>query len=503
MPVRQRRSFFHNWISYTGSVIAVLAFIAFVFLLLFHTLGGAIHAPYAGLVIFIFVPAFLILGLLLIAIGMLFEWSRWKRNKPPSIARYPELDLNNPQHRRALFVVGVVGLVLVFLSVYGSYRAFKYTESVTFCGTLCHRVMQPEYVSHKDSAHAHVRCVECHVGPGVQWFVRSKIEGLIQVYEVATHTYPRPIPFPIIQLRPARAICEQCHWPAKFFGAQEMRTVHFLPDKQNTRWAISLLLKVGGGGPWNPEARGIHWHVGRNTRIDYVATDQQLQNIPWVRHVDLKTGQTVVYTASSAPSAKEIAASEIHTMDCMDCHDRPTHIFLSPRDLLNRAMAAGYIDPTLPDVKSIGVSLLAKRYDSTSVALKAIASGIESHYTKNYPEVAQKRNTEISAAITWLQTIYQQNFFPYMTVRWDTYDDNIGHLDSLGCYRCHDGLHESPDGRVIGRSCTKCHIIIQQGQPGKMSFSTKPEGLSFQHPVDIGGLWQTMNCSECHTGTAP
>jgi hypothetical protein len=503
VPTTSRRSFRHNWISYVGAVTAILAFAAFVFLLIFHALGGAVHAPYAGLVIFILIPAFLIFGLLLIPVGMLFEWWRWKRHKAPSIPEYPELDLNNPRHRRAVLIFGTVSLVLVFLSVYGSYQALQYTESVAFCGTLCHRVMQPEYVSHKYSAHARVRCVDCHVGPGAGAFFRSKMQGVVQVYDVATHSYPRPIPFPIINLRPARAICEQCHWPEKFFGAQEIKTVHFLPDKQNTRWVISLLLKVGGGGPWNPGARGIHWHVGRYTRIEFIATEEQLQTIPWVRYVDLRTGKATVYTASGAPPADQIPASKIHTMDCMDCHDRPTHIFRSPSDLVNRAMAAGYIDPALPGVKNVGATLLAENYGSTQVALKAIAHGMNSYYTKNYPEVARERSAQLSAAVSWLQAAYRENFFPYMKVRWDTYADNIGHLNSLGCYRCHDGLHKSPDGHVIGKNCTKCHTIIQQGTPGKMSFSTEPEGLAFQHPESIGGLWQTMNCSDCHTGVAP
>ncbi len=493
MPAAHR-SFFHNWISYAGLAVAALAFIAFVFLFLFHTFGGAVHAPYAGLVIFILVPAFLIFGLLVALAGMLVEWVRWKRNKPPSIPAFPVLDLNNRQHRRALLALGTGALILVFLSVYGSYRAFQYTESVAFCGTLCHRVMQPEYVSHADSAHARVRCVECHVGPGAQWFFRTKVEGVVQLYLVLTNTYPRPIPFPIVKLRPARAICEQCHWPAKFFGGRELRTVHFLPDAQNTRWEIALLLKVGGGGQWNPGGRGIHWHVGPETRIDYAATSKQLQNIPWVKYTDLKTGRTVVYTVPGAPSANKISTLEVHTLDCIGCHDRPTHIFRSPSDLLNRAMAAGYVDPALPNVKSAAVALLAKTYSSTDAALKAITDGMKSHYPQN---------AEALKAASSLQALYRENFFPYMKVRWDTYADNIGHLNSPGCYRCHDGLHRSSGGRVIANDCTKCHTITQQGTPGKMSYSTQAEGLPFRHPVNVGGLWQTMACDQCHSGTTP
>jgi hypothetical protein len=490
---------YRNWVSYAGVVIAVLAFVVFGFLLIFQALGAGIRAPYAGLVIFILVPAVLLAGLLLIPVGMFFEWWRWKRNKPPSMGLYPKLDLNDPGDRKAVLYVATATLVLVFCSVYGSYRAYEYTESVSFCGTLCHREMQPEYVTHNDSPHARVRCVECHVGPGAEWFVRSKEEGIRQIYEVVTNSVPRPIPAPIERLRPARAICEQCHWPAVFVGDKEVPRIHFLPDKQNTRWTIALLLKVGGSSPWNPQSLGIHWHVASNIRVEYIATDKARQNIPWVRRIDLKTGRTTTFATSGAPSQEEMARSQIRTMDCMDCHDRPTHIFRSPSNLLNRAMAAGYIAPSLPDVKSVGVSVLAKKYDSREAAFQQISSGMQSHY----PDLARARKPVFSAAVSRLQQVYQDNFFPYMKVRWDTYFDNIGHMDSLGCYRCHDGLHKSSSGEVVGKECTKCHTIIREGTPEKMSYSSEPQGLPFQHPVSISGLWQVMSCNQCHTGAVP
>jgi hypothetical protein len=503
MPTTTRPRFSHNWVSYAGMAIAALAFVSFVFLLLFHALGGAIHAPYAGLVIFILVPSFLILGLLLIPVGMFFEWRRWKRNKPPSIGEYPQLDLNDPQHRKMLLAFATVALIFVFLSVYGSYRAYRYTESVSFCGMLCHRVMQPEYVSHEESAHARVRCVDCHVGPGAAYFFSTKVQGVIQIYDVVTHTYPQPIPAPISALRPAREICEQCHWPAKFFGGQERAIVHFLPDKQNTAWTIALLLKVGGAGVYRPEARGIHWHVGPHTRLEYLAIDRQRQNIPWVRYTDLSTGNSTVYRAPDAPPDSKIDPSDVRIMDCMDCHDRPTHIFRSPNDLMNRLMIAGYVDPGLPDAKQTGVTLLAKKYKAKEEALAAIAGGWSAYYRTKYPDLARERQESISHSAAMIQTAYRQNFFPYMKVRWDTYLDNIGHLNSLGCYRCHDGEHKSPDGRVVGKDCRQCHAIVRQGTAEKMEYASGPEGLAFQHPTDIQGLWRMMNCSQCHSGALP
>jgi len=494
------KSFYHNWISYAGTALAVLAFICFVFLLIFQALSGGLHAPYGALVIYIVTPAFLILGLLLIPCGMVLEWWRWKRHKPPSIGSYPTIDLNLPRDRRILGFVSIVTLILIFLSVFGSYETYQFTESEAFCGALCHTVMQPQYVSHEVSPHARVLCVDCHVGPGAVGFVNSKLQGTLQLYEILTHTVPHPIPSPINALRPERYACEHCHWPAKFLDAEELKAVHYLPDKQNTRWDVTLLLKVGGPGPWNPNAKGIHWHIGPHVRIEYIATDQQLQNIPWVRYTDLATGKSLVYSTPDAPSPEKIKP---RTMDCMDCHDRPTHIFNSPSFLMNSAMATGYVDPTLPKVKRVGVHLLAGKYDSQKAAEKAIMTGLDSYYRKNYPQIANEKAAAIARAATKLQVIYHENFFPSMKVRWDTYADNIGHLNSPGCYRCHDGLHKTSSGKVIGKDCTECHIIIQQGTPEKLAYSTEPGGLPFQHPGKIGEVWQTMNCDTCHSGTIP
>lgn len=494
---------FRNWISYAGAALAILAFISFIFLLVFHALGGGINAPYGGLVIFIFVPAFLVLGLLLIPIGMFFEWLRWKRHKPPSIGAFPIFNMNISHTRNVVGMFGMVTLVIVFFSVYGSYESYQDTESVAFCGTVCHSTMQPEFVSHTISDHARVRCVDCHIGPGAQGFVQSKLQGLVQLRDIVTRSVPKPIPLPLRVLRPVRASCEGCHWPAKFYGPQELRTVHYLPDKENTEWDITLLLNVGGGGPWNPEAKGIHWHVGPYTRIEYFATDQQLQNIPWVRYVNLKTGKEMVFTTESSSLTKAIDSSEVHTMDCVDCHDRPTHVYNTPSFLMNIAISAGYVDPGLPDVKSEGVKLLAAEYDSQNAGAEAIANGIESYYQKNYPQIAKNKAAAIAEAARQLQLVYRQNFFPYMKVRWDTYPDNIGHLDSSGCFRCHDGLHKAADGEVIPNDCTECHTISAQGTRGKMEYSAEPEGLKFKHPEDIAGVWQTLPCNQCHTGTAP
>jgi hypothetical protein len=71
--------------------------------------------------------------------------------------------------------------------------------------------MEPEYTAYQFSPHAKVGCVQCHIGSGADWFVRSKISGSYQLYAVAFKKYPTPIPTPIGNLRPAQETCEQCH----------------------------------------------------------------------------------------------------------------------------------------------------------------------------------------------------------------------------------------------------------------------------------------------------
>jgi hypothetical protein len=87
-----------------------------------------------------------------------------------------------------------------------------------------------------------------------------------------------------------------------------------------------------------------------------------------------------------------------------------------------------------------------------------------------------------------------------MKVRWDTHPDNLGHLNSRGCDRCHDGRHKTSEGVAITTRCNSCHLILSQGPEGKTENSRTPQGLEFRHPVDIGEALKEMLCNECHNG---
>ena len=191
-----------------------------------------------------------------------------------------------PRQRNAFLLVAVVTFVFLMFTALGSYRTYEFTESVQFCGQTCHAVMKPEYTAYQNSSHARVACVQCHIGPGATWFVKSKLSGSYQVYATLFHKYPRPIPTPVQNLRPAQETCEQCHWPQKFYGAVEKVRTHFMSDEKNSPWTVEMLLKVGGGDPTHGPVGGIHWHMNVANKVEYIATDEARQIIPWVRITD-------------------------------------------------------------------------------------------------------------------------------------------------------------------------------------------------------------------------
>ncbi len=488
-----------NPLSLIGLVLVTLSLANIVFLLLIAVFGPE-DKPYLGIFAFMIFPAILIVGLILVPIGMLLRRRRWRRMAPEEIAPYPKIDLNQPAQRRAFaYAIGFL-LLMVVVSAMLSYRAYQFTDSVTFCGAVCHAPMKPEYTAYQDSPHARVPCVGCHVGPGATWYVRSKLSGTYQVYAVFRDIYPRPITTPISDLRPVQQACEQCHWPEKFYGAQLKVFSHFLYDKDNTLKEVPLLIKTGGGSPHFGSTTGIHWHMNIAYKIWYIAKDPQSRVIPWVRVRDTEGRVTEYSLKGSALTPAEISSTPKRTMDCVSCHDRPAHKFLPPDAAVDRVLAAGRLDRSLPFIKRQAVTALTKPYASNEAATEAIATTLDAFYRSNYPEVYGTKKAGIEAAIAEVQKIYDQNFFPYMKVDWRTHPDNIGHLFYAGCFRCHDGKHVSPDGRVIRNDCdTTCHTFLDGRQDKRLNVEAERTG--FAHPVDLKAI-SGMLCSTCHTGGA-
>jgi nitrate/TMAO reductase-like tetraheme cytochrome c subunit len=493
----KRASLATNLISEIGATIAVIALINLIFLIIADA-TGAHPSPYLGILAYMVVPAFLSSGIILFAVGMLIERRRRRRQMPDKITAYPRIDMNDTRVRR-LFILSAVGLLLfVCASILGSYRAYQFTDSDEFCGTLCHTVMHPEYTAYKASPHARVGCVGCHVGAGATWYMKSKLSGSYQVYAAVFHKYPRPIPSPVANLRPAQQTCEQCHWPEKFFGAQLKVFSHFGYDEKNTPREVRMLIKTGGGSPTGGLTAGIHWHMNIANKITYIATDPHRQKIAWVRMED-RDGHATEYNAQDAPlTPQQIAGREKRRMDCVDCHNRPTHIYLAPDRAVDRAMLSNAIDRSLPFIKQQAVGVLAREYASTPQALQSIARDIPAFYAAKYPDLLKSHKGSIDRIVVQLQSIFQATRFPEMRVDWRTHPDNIGHFYSSGCFRCHDNQHLSKDGKVISKDCDICHNVLSEAQEGVPMLQTPKN--AFQHPVDLGDL-MNFSCSDCHTGS--
>jgi hypothetical protein len=483
--IRKLAPYFRNWLSLAGLVVLIGSL--FAFLLLFAIDFFAVHTnPYLGILTYVVAPGFAFLGAFLIVLGVLVDRRHTRRASPAALPHVLHIDLSRRRDRRVLggFIVGAI--LFLLLTAIGSNRTYHYTESVQFCGQACHEPMKPEYTAYLNSPHARVGCVDCHVGSSASAYVKAKFNGVHQLICVFTGDYERPIKTPIKNLRPARETCEQCHWPEKFSGNLDRTYTHFLADETNTPFSVRLILKVGGGSLQKGVVEGIHWHVSPQNKVEYIATDEKRQVIPWVRFTDPQ-GKVTEYRTTDFKD--DPAKHTIRTMDCLDCHNRPAHRFRSPNEAVDAAMAAGQIDPALPWVKSNAVAVLIQNYATEPDAMEKISSALRTQYA-SAPQLASLVNE--------VQQIYRANFFPEMKADWRAYPENISHKDSAGCFRCHDGLHKAADGktRISANDCNSCHTILAQGS-GEQLAKLNPKGHSFFH---IDAINEDFSCNDCHTG---
>lgn len=493
---RTEPSLLRNWVSLCGFVLIIIALAYTLFALLVMLLGVEPN-PYFGVLVYVLFPTIALLGLILVPIGAVLERRRRRKLAPDEIPTYPRIDLNLRSARQGLFALAGLSGFFLILTMVATYKAYQFTDSVTFCGQLCHTPMKPEFMAYRNSPHARVPCVGCHVGPGATWYVRSKFSGLYQVYAVMSATYPKPITTPIRALRPVREGCEGCHWPEKFYGAQFKVFTHFASDEKNTPTQIEMLIDTGGGDVEYGRAAGIHWHMAISNKVWFVATDKQQQIIPWVK-METEDGRVTEYFAKGdALDPQKIAAMPKQLVDCVTCHSRPSHTFRPPDKAVDDALAAAEMDSSLPFLKQQAVKLVAASYPSSEAAVQGIATGLDGFYHANYATVYVQKQTQIKQAISTVQSIYLNNIFPAMKADWRTHPDNIGHLYYPGCFRCHDGLHVSPDGRVLSNGCDTCHSFVsnQLAPPKAGAKRTEP----FKHPVDFSALAGTP-CTDCHSG---
>lgn len=493
---------YRNAVSYFGGLV-VVGTGALILLSMLAELSIKKPGPYIGIIAYMILPGIMGSGGLLVLWGMRREAVRRKKTGEAKALPYPTVDLNDDVQRKRFGYGVIIGSLLLVLLAWAGYNGFIFTESVSFCGTTCHTVMEPEHTAYINSPHARVSCVECHVGEGAGWYVKSKLSGVRQVVAVTLGTYETPIPTPIANLRPARETCEHCHWPQKFYGARMMQIPHFRYDEKNSPEQISLMLKVGGGDSIRGSA-GIHWHMVINNKVTFAATDRQLQEIPWVK-VEHADGRVVEYVdTESKLKPDEMKALPSHEVDCMDCHNRPSHQYPAPEGGVDEAIYSGKIAVTLPWIKKVAVDALVHEYPDRDVAHEGLRKEITDFYQGKYPDVAQSRKGEIDKAIEAVIGIYDRSVFPLMKVDWRTYPMNIGHRNWPGCFRCHDGKHVSPEGKVLPMKCDgTCHSMPERSQLAALG-QVGAEPTTEWHPWEMPSkslsvkAHEQLLCSSCH-----
>jgi nitrate/TMAO reductase-like tetraheme cytochrome c subunit len=441
----------HNPISLTGiglTTASALTLIGFWVVAVFGHGGSA--NPYVGIIFDLCLPALFVLGLCLIPLGI---W--WKKRSLRATGQlpteYPAIDLHNPVYRRTLgFVLLATAINFVIVGT-ASYRGVAQMDKPSFCGQSCH-VMAPEWTAYHVSSHAHVACTECHIASGMSGYVSAKLNGARQLIHVVTGEYPRPI-MAEGKVPAANSTCLHCHNAEKFVGDKLVVKTSF-GDDENNSVTHSLVLVHVGGKDMAGRLSGIHGaHLGR---IEFISTGNDNQTIPWVAATNGDgSGREFVSADTKVPEG-----GHKHLMNCIDCHNRAAHSFDTPEHALNQAMESGRINASLPFVHKEGLALIKAEYASQADAESKITASLESFYRSRYPDAWSQKKPQIDEAGKVLSTIYGENVFPFMKVTWGTHPNNSGHNDYPGCFRCHDGSHNTKDAKSIGNDCSTCHSLV-------------------------------------------
>ncbi len=472
-----------HWIGKLGIVLTTSSFITFI-LLEIPTSTGIITNVYVGIINYMILPFIFVLGLLLIPLG----WWQFKRKTGKTTRELlehrfgDELIATGHFGSKLLFTISALTLLNVAFMGLSSVGAMKFMDQPNFCGTACHSVMNPEWVTYQQSPHARVKCVECHVGEGVSALVKSKFNGAWQIVSLAFNLYERPIPTPVHQLRPARETCEKCHWPEKFYGSRMKTIVRYGEDILSTPLYSTLDLKVDTGKGVGQS--GIHWHIGKGNSIKYSSVADKREEITWVEYE--RSGQGVVrYTNKRLSEAgmstiqeEESDEESIRVMDCVDCHNRATHIYEYPDQAIDERLAKGLLDVSLPFIKREALRAITANYPSSDAAMAGIDTHIRGFYRRYFVDSAARRLDAIDQAITVLQDIYSRNIHHNMNITWNSYPNHIGHRKDGGCFRCHNSYMKDEKGNNIRHQCTLCHSML--------AYQSK-EPFQFLRPIEKKG----------------
>jgi len=474
-PLRTLRRFWRglctNWLGTTGVVLTTTAFILFLLAELLR-MAGIVTNAYVGLITYLALPLLFVLGLLFVPLGWWLHRRRTGKSTRELLSERFEAELvaSSPAGSRVVRTIITLTLVNVVFLGFGGARMLGFMDQPHFCGTACHSVMNPEWVTYQSSPHARVRCVDCHVGQGARAAFDAKLNGAWQMISVTFDLHERPIPTPVHNLRPARETCERCHWPQAFYGDRIRRIVRHAADEASTPRYTTLSLKVGSG---SGRRRGeIHWHVAGHNQVRYQATDRSRMAMRWVE-VRQPDGSYRRYSNRRAPPGAA-PPPDVRVLDCVDCHNRATHIYEDPEDAADRLVAIGAIDRGLPFARRQALAALTGSYRA-GTGPRAVDLDFRGHYRRHHPDAITKRGRQIDRAVRSLQDVYRRNIHSGMNITWNAYPDHIGHRRGPGCRRCHSPDMVDGTGRPVSSECTLCHSMLAYDSAAPFQFLQPPD----------------------------
>ena len=462
-----------------GMIFSTSAFISFILFELLQ-ISGILTNAYIGLITYLLFPALFIFGLILIPIG----WYLYRKKMNMSTSElmkksFGEKGIKGGAIGSLIFrTVLILTLINVLFIVVAGFSTLKFMDQSKFCGTACHQVMGPEWTTYQASPHARVKCVECHVGEGVSALIDSKLSGLRQMWKSVLNSYERPVPTPVHNLRPSRETCEKCHWPAKFYGHNLKVIRRYGLDKDSTLKYITLDMKIDTGK--EKAKAGIHWHIAAENEVRYVSVNEKRLEMLWVE-VKQKNGSFKRFSNSALKGdVKKVSEEKIsvRTMDCVDCHNRATHIYEEPEKAVDKRISKGQLDRSLPFAKRVVLAAITSNYPDKKAGLNGISKYLNGYYRRKYPDLAVQNMDRISGMTKAAQEIYSRNVHPVMKVEWGTYPSFLGHKRDTGCFRCHNNNLKDEDGKMISFDCTLCHSILSYGEDKTFKYMELPDKKS-------------------------
>jgi hypothetical protein len=282
--------------------------------------------------------------------------------------------------------------------------------------------------------------------------------------------------------------------------------VQFRNDLENSSYTTYLILKTGGGSARTGLGQGIHWHI--ENPVYYYALDKEDQVIPYIQVVEEDGSITEYQDISRDFDPAEIEQNDLEEMDCITCHNRITHLVSYPDQILDELLERDLISREIPNIRDIALKTYQNDYSSMATALAAFDL-IDYYYEQQFPEYYEQNQELINKAIEELKLSYTNTVFPEQKSDWTSHPNNIGHQNSPGCFRCHDGQHLTEEQEAIRLECNLCHaipVVVEEGEfLAEIEISTGPEPLNHLNTnwISLHHLVFDATCSNCHTTGDP